>query len=388
MRAIALTAALCGTFLSAPAMAQTLHSTGALGARIDGGVANGLNDSPLKSSAAPEAQLLASTDEKVASISWTFRTDGDRPESPDSKGRWSLSYWDFKLTAQTSLDKENDNTNLLTLDGFPGGTEVKFGVTWFGGTFSEANSDDEKREIALARKKCVEEAAPRNLSLAELTVLCDVDAGGHRGSVSSFLDRYNRAGLKLLQKQWFPEGYFPFAGGEVKANQDSYNYLDRAAFATVKESKFGYGATVFGGVVSSSSLTSLMASFTYSKRYDAQKPVMICQPITPAPQTQCITAPDGAPDRVTHAIFSAEVRHAFAIPVGDHARFAVAPKASFDTKDKSYSVDVPFYFAGDGTGKLRGGIRASYVNQKDPAGGRKDDVTLALFVGVPFTIFR
>jgi hypothetical protein len=74
--------------------------------------------------------------------------------------------------------------------------------------------------------------------------------------------------------------------------------------------------------------------------------------------------------------------------MGEFAKFAIAPQFSYDLVGDAYGVDVPFYLVGDGKGKLRGGFRLGYTNQKKADGGRDDDISLGVFLGVPFSVFR
>jgi len=69
-------------------------------------------------------------------------------------------------------------------------------------------------------------------------------------------------------------------------------------------------------------------------------------------------------------------------------KLAVAPELSTYLNNDAYSRVVPVYFAGDGTSKLRAGVRAVYTNEKDAKnGGRAEDFTVGLFYGAPFSAF-
>ncbi|MEG8019306.1 hypothetical protein [Sphingomonas sp. LR55] len=203
--------------------------------------------------------------------------------------------------------------------------------------------------------------------------------------VSMFVLRYYPQGLRSMIKAALP-GNVDFYGVRVAASQIDFTYLDRAAFTTRDQSRLGFKATAFGGVLLGLGQSALTGSFTYGCRYAENDPVTLCQPIT-TPQTQCMTNADGAPVRKDKAIVAVEARHGFGAAVGQFATLAIAPQVSVDLKSKAFSLDVPVYFVGDGTGKLRGGVRGVYLNRRDGTGGRDDDFTLGLFVGVPFSVF-
>lgn len=368
----------CALCSAAPAMAQSEQDQRArdIAGSVDRGVMNGLNDSPAKSSAGPELQLIANTDKQVASLSWTFKADDPGGPVENADGKWHFGYSEFTATVSGEFGDGAKETQLLGLGGFPGGTQVKLGYKRYWGSFYLPKPEDVKTALAIATAKCL--VAPENATRADADDYCHAKLN----SKETIIALYNPADRRRVYR---PSTLF-FLGADFDGSQDSYKFLDRATFATGKESKFSYGGSVFAGTVFPRGLAAVIVAFHYSHRYEAASSVTLCKPIA-APLSQCITAPDGPPTASKSAIVSIDLRKAFALP-GKAAQFAIAPKFSYDVNDASYSVDVPLYLAGDGKGKLRGGVRGLYVNARDQTGVRKGDFSLALFVGVPFSIFN
>jgi hypothetical protein len=152
--------------------------------------------------------------------------------------------------------------------------------------------------------------------------------------------------------------------------------------------RFGYGGTVFGGALLGRGLTAVSASYTYRRQYEEQNPITLIQPIAGTNLSRELTGADGPPERGTQSILGLQFRHAFPTPIGRNAQLAISPELSVDLKNEAWSIDFPFYFATDSEGKLRGGVRGFYLNQRDLMDGRRGDFTLGLFVGVPFSVFR
>lgn len=348
------------------AMAKTTRS-----AALSASVANGTNGSTFKSTNTPEIQLVASAGEKTASLAWTLDISGQ-----PSPGRLGIDQ--MTMTATSKLN-DSGNAPILGLKGFSNGTEIKISYVHFGSRW--APSAAERPEVAEARKNCeVEEKGKPNIS-----TLCNPYST--ETGLSTFVAKYNPAKHRSLLNAALP-GNTHFFGLEFAGNQASYKFLNRSTFKLGKESHFGYSTTVFGGLLLDHGLTSLGGSFTYGRNYQAGDDVTICQATTVVGQTQCITAPDGAPIRSTSKIVAAEARHAFAGKIGEHAKMAIGGEFSYDLNSKAYSIDVPLYLITDEKGLLRGGIRGTYLNQKDTVnGGRRGDVGLSLFVGVPFSVF-
>jgi type II secretory pathway pseudopilin PulG len=342
-------------------------------ASIAQGVANGPNGRALKSTSTPDLQLLATSKDKIASLAWTFDVSGSpRPGK--------LTATQLTATATTALDSEGE-AEILGLKGFPGGTELSLNLIHYIAGF--AADGTERTEVAEARSRC--RAHPDNAGKPDIDTLCNPYE--FKNGVSRFVEKYYKEGLRPMLRGVMP-GSIYFVGGELTANQTDFDYLDQAAFAMQSKSRFGYSGTVFGGLILPSGQTSFTASFTYGRKYKAADPITLCQAINAVPQTQCITAPGAAPARRSQAIVSLEARHAFPANVGEFARFAIAPEVSFDLESDAYSLDLPVYLMGDGSGKLRGGVRFGYLNSKQADGGREGDFSLGMFVGVPFSVFH
>jgi hypothetical protein len=338
---------------------------------ISSSVVNGPNYRAAKVTQEPDFQLIASDDKKVASIAWTLDISGA------ATGDRLVSTF-FNVTASAPLAKSGD-TPFGDLNGLADGTEVKLSFVQYRSSFVPQDLD----EIVLKRatQACLKK---RTGSEAEVTKACTPSK--FPTGASEFVRTYDPADLDRFVNAVLPGGVL-YYGLEGKASETSYHYLDRPSFATKDVSKFAYGATVFGGYVFNGGHTSLGASLGVTRRYKAHDDITLCQTVNAIPQSQCITAADGAPVRKTSTIATIELRQAFASP-GRTPSFAIAPQFSYDATSGGYGVDLPVYLVSDGAGKLRGGLRLSYTNVKKAGGGRKGDTSLGLFVGVPFSVFR
>lgn len=337
--------------------------------KIAASVANGPNDRSLKSSVAPDFQLIASDKEKVASLAWTVDVSG-RSRSG------FLSADQLTVTASSKLNGKGE-ARFLGLNGFTGGTEVGLSYIHYGSRI--ALSGIEKTQEAVARDNCLAEPPSDPPESCEPTE--------YPTGVSEFVVKYNPQGFGALIDEVLP-GPVWFYGTKFAGSQTTFTYLDRAAFAMKDTKRFGYSGSVFGGLIFGHGATAIEAGFAWRRTDDEQDPVEICQPLAGTIQTQCQTGPDGAPVRSSRAIASVSLRHAFPVNPGDNWSLAVGPEFSADVKNNAWSIDVPVYFAPNESGKLRGGVRAIYQNQRKAGGGREDGVTLALFVGVPFSLFH
>lgn len=381
--------------VSTPAMADDLNEdqrlAGQIGfqGKIESGSPDGPLDRSLKSAPRPEIQLLATETDKVVSLGWSYSLSPSPYDGAPSSNE--LSFDQFSLNLTTAIDSDGE-TQLFGIDGFSGGTEVKLSWTRFWGKIGDPQIDLESDagvaliEAALetAKQACREHF--RGSSSDEIVKNCDEESEDFVG-VNAFIERYNFGSFAEVHNVTFPNAVFPFLGIEVSGNQDNFSYLDTTAFSIESDSKFGYNAGIFGGILLANSPTSLSAGFNYSRRFKKQSDITLCQNISPT-REQCLTAANGKPSVKKAAVFSLEARHAFGLNKGKPAQFAIAPEFAYDIKNEAYSIDVPLYFFPDDKNQLKGGIRATYTNERDAMkpGMRKDDFTLGLFVGVPFSL--
>jgi hypothetical protein len=360
-------------FDPSPTPLSAVEAQGRFRDGIQESVANGPGYRSHKTTGSPEFQLVASDDKKVASLSLTMDVSGMPAEGGDKLNSTMLT-----LTASTELASSGP-TSFGDLNGLANGTEVKLSLTHYESRFTP--QDLNFAAVDAARTACLSKPAPNPEAPPE----CRPDE--YPGGVTAFVMEYNPKQVRSFVDSVLP-GPVIFYGVEGKASQAKFDYLDQVAFTQKKASRFSFSAGLFTGAILNSGNTSLGGSLTWARQRKAQDPITLCQAINAIPQTQCITAAAGLPKLKEKLIVAGEVRHAFSASMGNFAKFAIAPQFSYDLLSDAYGVDVPIYLAGDGKGKLRGGIRAGYTNEKKVGGGRDDDFTLGVFLGVPFSVFR
>jgi len=347
-------------------------------------VLNGSSGGVVKYAKAPDFEFLMTSKDKVGSLTWTISA------RDHSDGQ---SYQSNTLTLTGTAKLNDGEGSFVSTDGFTGGTEAKLAFTQFNGrvdfgalpTAMAAAKEAEVR--CLAQQPSIPAAgSAEDRQKAEKEALKKCTAASYDdGGVPGFIERYYPDALRAVSSTVFP-GDVTYWGGSFGVNQTDFSYIDISEFKNKDVSKFGFVGTAFGGVLMNEGQTSLTGSFTYRRRYKASDSIELCRPTTP-PFTQCLTGADGAPTRKKATIFAIDFRQAIAANLWNYTRFAIAPRLSYDTNNEIATVDVPVYLARDETGQLRGGLRAIYTDMPDPEGGRKNDFTFGLFIGVPFSIF-
>ncbi|EIZ77122.1 hypothetical protein WSK_4328 [Novosphingobium sp. Rr 2-17] len=347
-------------------------------------VLNGSSGGVVKYAKAPDFEFLMTSKDKVGSLSWTISA------KDHSDGQ---SYQSNTLTLTGTAKLNDGEGSFVSTDGFTGGTEAKLSFTQFngkvdfGGLPTAMAAAQEAKVRCLAQQPSISTAAKpeeQQKAVEEAEKKCSAEAYDD-GGVPGFIERYYPEALREVSSAIFP-GKVAYWGGSFGVNQTEFSYIDRAAFKKRDVSKFGFVSTAFGGVLLNEGQTSVTGSFTYRRRYKAADSVELCQSATP-PFTQCLNGADGVPTRKNATILAIDLRYAIAADLWNYTRFAIAPRFSYDTTNELATVDVPVYLARDDTGQLRGGLRAIYTDMPNLEGGRKNNFTFGLFIGVPFSIF-
>ncbi len=407
MRSLAISAANAALVLAipaAPAFAQQKAATaqaGKLEERVDpdaqdktvslafsdGDIAQltgGPNDRSLKSTRLPSFQLTSTNSDTELSAAFSSQISGGAGKFDPNSRRVPFSYGEVSIKGTVPLQNGNSTEQLFGLKSLPAGTAVTVGFTQFWGMVNRPPWEAAGMQVAL--RNCTisypDIDDPKNPGQKKPSPQCDRN-DPDAPSDGRFIELYNYAGLRHHLASIFPRPIM-FAGLEGSGSSKDFDVADAATAALGKQSKFSYRGTIYAGLVFPTTVASLSASFSYLREYEAGAPVTVCQPMNAA---QCVTGP-GTPNVKTRAVGAIEGRYAFGFHDGKPAQFAIAPEASYDFTHDAFSVDVPLFFSADGEGKLSGGIRLTYVNEKVVgSAGRRDNTTVSMFVGVPFSLF-
>lgn len=171
---------------------------------------------------------------------------------------------------------------------------------------------------------------------------------------------------------------FTFMGIDATVGQDSYSYLDSAAFENTDASRTSWEVGAYYGLINWNSTHSARVRAVYGKEWKLADETETCRTFVETMEEKCLMGPDGPPKSNMTGLVSLETRHRFKI--SETEEIALAPQVTYRFDDKNLGVEVPVYLAPDKDGKLTGGLKFGY-NSKG------DDFGIGLFVGIPFSIF-
>ena len=337
------------------------------------------NSESLGLSASPSLELSVTQDKQDISLDVSLISSRSR-RAPNS-ALIDTSFHQLTFNAKTTLDEGVRENTILSPKGFAAGTSLELKYTHFWQQTRSAESFKKQRAEALetAIKNCKADPANQSLDAEAIGKECSKANGG----LGYLLSRYYPTGYQEINRKTLAKPTTPFAGTSFNGNQTKYSYLDRTSFTIGKSSKFGYEASIFGGLIFRDSPLIARVSFTYAKKYDPADPVNLCQSTTIIGQTQCLEGADGAPTKTEQRTVGLQAFWAFAPDSQNAPRFGIAPSVAYDWKNETLQIDLPVFLARNKERRLTGGIKASYLSEPDPAGGRKDNFIIGVFVGVP-----
>lgn len=337
------------------------------------------NDSSLGLGTVPKLELSTTQDKQKISLDWSL-VSSESKRLPGT-GIIENNFNQITLNVSTKLGEDEKTTEILNLKGFPNGTTVGLKWTHFWQQLRSGVDVNSVLDAVLETAISICEAHPRNrfLSVKEKGAECSADNGGE----GYFVDLYNPEGFRRANRAQYVKNFTPFAGMSIDANQAKYSYFDKDAFKKNSDSKFSYEASLFAGLMLRDSPTIGRISFTVAEKYKEGDNITICQPVGTGSQIQCLEGPDGSPSIKEQRSISLDLIHAFAADELRSPQFGLAPRVSYDFKSKGYEASLPIYFVRNADRQLSGGIKFDYSNTPKKAGGRKEEFTAGLFIGVP-----
>ncbi len=328
---------------------------------------------------APSIEFGVTQEKQVVTLRYSILSVTNKQGKNPDESKGSTTNISFTGSA-TLKDQQNDKT-LLSLNGFTSGTS--FGVHFAHSWSTLGKGDGVTTVTDESYKKAVEIclADPHNQQLNKTEK--DKECSDKNGGEGNFVGLYYPQGFNDSIKLQFKNSVTPFVGFDLTGNQDSYEYLDRPTFSLKKQKHIGYEARAYVGGLSRDHPIGARLSVTFARKYDEGDPINLCQTTSVPGQTQCLNAADGAPTLAEQRTVGAQVFWAFGNDSHQAPRFGFAPSVSYDWNNHVFEATAPLYFARNKDRELSGGVRVNYIDAPDPAGGRKSDLSIGLFIGVP-----
>jgi hypothetical protein len=193
-------------------------------------------------------------------------------------------------------------------------------------------------------------------------------------NVGELVDRHTPDGDKYWSKFIDKKALGWFFGGDASVGQDDYSYLDRTAFGTPEVNRTSWEVGAYAGATNWDSTFSARLRAVYGRTWDLPADGEACEPAGDPPEEQCLTGPDGPPEKIDTGLISFETRHLFKL---DSKRsIAFAPQVTYRIEDDVVGVEVPVYLSPGKDSKLTGGLKFAWTSKESEFG-------VGVFVGIP-----
>lgn len=166
-------------------------------------------------------------------------------------------------------------------------------------------------------------------------------------------------------------------GIEGSVGLNRFNYRTPVTLAENSDTLRQFSVRGYVVYFPSDGVSMLTGSARYESSYEAQDDQILCRAVVANPNSDCVNAPPGPPERVEKLQFEVEYRRVFeGIP--GLGRFSIAPRASYDVLNNDYELEFPIYLTPAGTNAIMPGVTISYDS-------RHDEVTIGLFLRKSFS---
>ncbi|HEU4557691.1 MAG TPA: hypothetical protein VFS20_07565, partial [Longimicrobium sp.] len=155
----------------------------------------------------------------------------------------------------------------------------------------------------------------------------------------------------------------------VTAAYDEHDFVNETTLEAGAQRLLPFTVSgTFGGFLGATLLT---LNGRYEQRFEDGDEVEICSPVGVGTAERCETAHLGEPESASSTVITGQARRFLSTST------AVNPRLVYRLDDKTWSMEVPFYFIPNGDGALIGGIVPGWSSEDDK-------FTIRLFVGRAF----
>jgi hypothetical protein len=311
----------------------------------------------------------------------------DKEEATISIGK-KLGRSVYNLSLTTPVDKEKKQGTFANLDGL---SDALRGKLTYVGQVSDPRKWNTHRDLGAAQSACEAAATARGFSPAELkakladgSLNCDdlsspgADADSlYRNPTSPDGKRAISRTLEPIRKRYLKSSW----GGQwvqtvrasLNVGTEEFSFLDPVTFAKSEGDETEWSASLGFASVNILERMSIGVGYRRESVYEPSKKTTLCTATGVANQLECETANLGGPVRKEKDLATLQF---------DVLRWnwAMTSLVTYDFEADKYGIEVPFYLLRDEKAAWTGGVSIGWTSDER-------DVTVQIFVGVPFSLF-
>lgn len=283
----------------------------------------------------------------------------------------------YGITASAPLAGSGRFSDIGTLDGFIGGSKLRFQVSRFVRRLSEPDiypGYDALVEITKAACRArlgatAKECAP-DLFSSEF--------------VNNYAPELETALLAMTHMTPGPNPRVDWSatsfGAEFAIGYKKFNFISSSPARKDDASRVPVSGKVYFSYLPDVRSDAIVGAVEYQRVFKDGTAGALCPAGVPGAEVQCLTGPIGDPKRDGKLLLSAEYRHQFTF--GEKSlipSLGISAMATYDALNKDFGVDVPVYLVNDPKIGLTGGLRLGYTT-------KDKDFVAGVFVGTGFSL--
>lgn len=286
-------------------------------------------------------------------------------------------YSTYGLTASAPLKTSGRFSDVGTLDGFIGGSRLRF-------QFSRYQRRITEPDLHLAYSALVEttKAACRaRLGAAAKECAPDLISSQFIHDYAPELETALLAMARMTpgpnpRVDWSARAY----GLELSVGYKKFNFLNAAPARKSEATRVPIGGKVFYSFLPDVRRNAVTGGLEYQRVFKDATAGALCPAAAAGSELLCLTGPIGGPKRDEKLLLSLDYRHK--IVIGETSlipAIGISAMGTYDALNDEFGVDVPIYLVSDGKSGLTGGIRFGYTTSDK-------EFIAGVFVGTAFSL--
>ena len=344
--------------------------------------ATALSDTSRQQSSSPSTVQALAVRERIEIIAGS-----DKEEASISTGRqFGANIWNLSLT--TPIDKENKQGTFADLNGL---SDAIRGKLTYMRQLSDLATWNQRRDFAAGRKTCVAAGVARGFSPEELEkklkadeLACDAltapgadDDELYKGTKSPESKSVIARTLEpirrdYLQAQW-GGSWVTMVRSAVSVGTEEFEFFDATTFAESDSDETEWSASVGFAWVNIVRRMSVGVGYRRESVYEPNTETTLCSSTPVADVLECETGSLGGPVKKEKDLATVQLDLL-------RSRWALTSLLTYDFESDDYGIELPLYLLRDENAAWTGGVSVGWTSEER-------DVTVQIFVGVPFSLF-
>ena len=287
------------------------------------------------------------------------------------------TYSTYGLTASAPLNTSGRFSDVGTLDGFIGGSRLRFQFSRYQRRITEPDLHPAYSALVETTKA----ACRARLGAAAKECAPDLISSQFVHDYAPELETALLAMARMTpgpnpRIDWSARAY----GLELSVGYKKFNFLNAAPARKSEATRVPIGGKVFYSFLPDVRRNAITGGVEYQRVFKDTTAGALCPAAAAGSELLCLTGPIGGPKGDEKLLLSLDYRHK--IVIGERSlipAIGISAMGTYDALNDDFGIDVPIYLVGDGKSGLTGGVRFGYTTSDK-------EFIAGVFVGTAFSL--